>query len=84
MIVDEKILISVIDKSGRIVDLHEVSWQNSVRNVSINSKQKTYLVEKLDRRDINYNAMIENIGSEKMKHIEKELLKLGYMRDVID
>lgn len=84
MIVDEKILVNVIDKSGKIVDLHEIAWQNSVKNVSINAEQKTYLIEKLDKRDINYNALIEDIGSERMKHIEKELLKRGYIRHVID
>lgn len=84
MIVDEKILISVIDKSGTIVDLHEIAFIDSVRSVSINAEKKTYLIEKLDRRDIDYNAMLENIGSERMKHIEKELLKRGYIRDVIE
>lgn len=84
MIVDEKILVNVIDKSGTIVDLHEIAFINSVKNVSINAEQKTFIIQKLDRRDIHYNALIENIGSERMKHIEKELLKRGYIRDVVD
>lgn len=83
MLLDEKTLINVIDKSEKIVDIHEIAFQNSVKNISINAQQKTFLVEKIDRRDINYNPLLYDVSREKIRHIEKALMIKGYIRDFI-